>query len=83
MLAESNQREDPMKPDQATKMTSPFRQLLARYLTGQITDTEWKRIMRTFDVKDLSGSQRVAYARLFNEMFAQPAGGSSYGNVSV
>jgi len=76
-----------MKPDQATRMTSPFRQLLARYLTGQISDTEWKRIMRTFDVKDLSGSQRVAYARLFNEMFAQPAGGnsfgSSFGDVSV
>lgn len=72
-----------MKPDQATKMTAPFRQLLARYLTGQISDEEWKRIMRTFDVKDLKGSQRVAYARLFNEMFAQPTNGRSYGNVSV
>jgi hypothetical protein len=72
-----------MNPQEAEKMTSPFRQLLARYLSGQISETEWKRIMRTFDVQDLKGSQRVAYARLFNEMFARPSNGHSLTNLSV
>ena len=71
-----------MQPEKATTMTAPFRQLLARYLSGQISDPAWKRIMKTFDVEDLEGSQRVAYARLFNEMFGSPAGAGMNGGMT-
>lgn len=48
--------------------------LLARYVTGQITDSQWDRLTTVLDAQDVSIGERMAFARFVNEaMTEQPA----------
>jgi len=48
--------------------------LLARYVTGQITDTQWDRLTTVLDAEDVTIGERMAFARFINEAIKeQPA----------
>ena len=44
--------------------------LLALYIQGHIDEDSWTRIMKTIDQKGISYSERAAYARFLNELYA-------------
>ena len=41
--------------------------LLARYVTGQISDSQWQRLNRVLDAQGVTIGERMAYARFVNE----------------
>lgn len=52
---------------------SAFMSLLARYVTGQITDSQWQRLTGILDAQGVSIGERMAFARFVNEaMTEQP-----------
>jgi len=41
--------------------------LLARYVSGQITESQWDRLNQVLDAKGVSINERMAIARIANE----------------
>ncbi|MGB1048581.1 MAG: hypothetical protein ACPG3U_02715 [Rhodothermales bacterium] len=46
---------------------SAFMLLLARYVSGQITESQWDRLNQVLDAKGVSINERMAIARIANE----------------
>lgn len=42
--------------------------LFARYVAGQINDSNWERIMRVFDTGEASPDERVAFANFISDV---------------
>lgn len=50
------------------KTANKSAQLLSRYLTGEIGERVWNRIMKTIDFAGMSAYERQAYVRFMNDM---------------
>jgi len=61
-----------MTPVQASRaQPSAFMSLLARYVTGQISDSQWHRLSRVLDAQGVTIGERMAYARFINEAMTE------------
>ncbi len=60
------------RPAQSTNRSaaapSAIATLLSRYLTGEIGERVWNRIMKTIDFSGMSLYERRAYVRFMNDM---------------
>ncbi len=50
-----------------TARHSAFMILLARYVSGQITDSQWERLNGVLDAEGVTINERMAFARFVNE----------------
>ena len=48
-----------------------FRTLLASYLTGQIGERAWQKLMKTFDATKVTTKERLAYARFMSDFVTE------------
>jgi len=63
-----------MQTVQTQKAPSSLEHLLAHYMSGEIADSSWERIMETFDHEGVSSFERMAFARYMSEVVAESQG---------
>ena len=62
----------------AVAQSRGFLGLLARYISGEISDQTWQYITAILDDADLSPDERVAVALYLNDYLANTGGGISH-----
>jgi hypothetical protein len=63
-----------MQTVQTQKAPSSLEHLLVHYMSGEIADPSWERIMETFDHEGVTSFERMAFARFMSEVVAEGKG---------